>query len=78
MAQCHPLLMVQSIIQAPHLQLATQAYAPDVFVLLALTQPHPSSQHQGKKPRQSMKAVVLTRDNVLVGTSIGRNVRAAS
>lgn len=76
MAHCHPLLMMQSIHQAPDRRLASQAHAPDVFVLLALTQLHPSSQHQGKKPGQSMTALVLTKDSVLVGTSIGPNVRA--
>ena len=71
MAHCHPLMMVQRIHQVPDLQLALQAHAPDTFVLLALTQQHPNSQHLMKKPRQSLAAVVLTKDQMCVGTSIG-------
>lgn len=71
MAHCHPVLMVQSLHQAPDLQLVQQSYAPDVFVMLALTQQHPNSQHLGKKPGQCLAALVLTRENMFVGTSIG-------
>ena len=75
MAHCHPVLMVQSVHQAPDLQLAQQPHAPDVFVMLALTQQHPNSQHVGKKPGQFLAALVLTRDNMFVGTNIGATVQ---
>lgn len=75
MAHCHPVLMVQSIHQAPDLQLLQQIHAPDVFVMLALTQQHPNSQHLCKKPGQYLAALVLTRDNMFVGTSIGPTIQ---
>ena len=71
MAHCHPVVMVHSIHQAPDMQLAQQAHAPDSFVLLALIQQHPHSQHLVKKPGQSLAALVLTKDHMFVGTSIG-------
>ena len=71
MAHCHPVMMVQRIHQVPYLQLAQQAHAPDAFVLLALTQQHPNSQHMMNKPGRSLAALVLTKDHMFVGTSIG-------
>ena len=63
--------MVRRIHQVPDLQLAQQVHAPDAFVMLALTQQHPNSQHLVKKPGQSLAALVLTKDHMFVGTSIG-------
>lgn len=67
--------MVQSIHQAPDWQLAQQRHAPDVFVLLVLTQQHPNSQHLVKRPGQSLAALVLTTDHMYVGASIGPTIQ---
>ena len=75
MAHCHPLLMVQSILQAPEPQFASQPHAPDALVALAQVQQHANSQHQGKKPMQTLVALVLTQDNIFAGASIDIKVR---
>ena len=74
MPHCHPLFMVQSIYQPPDKQLAGQAHSPEVLVVLAKIQQHPNSQQQGKKPLQSLVALVLTHDNLFVGANIGPKV----
>ncbi|DBA95367.1 TPA: hypothetical protein ACH3X3_013247 [Trebouxia sp. C0006] len=71
MAHCHPLFMVQSIYQPPDKQLASQAHSPEVLVVLAKIQQHPNSQQQGRKPLQSLVALVVTHDNLFVGANIG-------
>ncbi|DBA68235.1 TPA: hypothetical protein ACH3X2_013852 [Trebouxia sp. C0005] len=71
MAHCHPLFMVQSIQQPPDQQLASQTHSPEVLVVLAKTQQHPNSQQHGRKPLQSLVALVLTHDNLFVGANIG-------
>lgn len=74
MAHCHPLFMVQSIYQPPDKQLASQAHSPEVLVVLAKIQQHPNSQQQGRKPLQSLVALVVTHDNLFVGANIGPKV----
>ena len=66
--------MVKSIYQPPDKQLASQAHSPEVLVVLARIQQHPHSQQQGKKPLQSLVALVLTHDNLFVGANIGPKV----
>ena len=70
--------MVHSIHLPPDMQLAQQAHAPDAFVLLALIQQHPTSQHLVTKPGQSLAAIVLTKDHMFVGTSIGPAIQVES
>ena len=74
MAHCHPLLMMQSVYQAPDEQIAAQPHAPEVVVLLAKVQQHPNSQQHGKGPTQVLAAVVVTQDNVYVGASMAHQV----
>lgn len=66
--------MVQSIQQPPDQQLASQTHSPEVLVVLAKTQQHPNSQQHGRKPLQSLVALVLTHDNLFVGANIGPKV----
>ena len=66
--------MVQSVHQPPDKQLASQAHSPEVLVVLAKLQQHPNSQQQGRKPLQSLVALVLTHDNLFVGANIGPKV----
>ena len=66
--------MVQSIYQPPDEQIAAQSHAPEVVVLLAKVQQHPNSQQHGKGPMQALAAVVVTQDNVYVGTSMAHQV----